>query len=337
VHRACGDLEAALQCLLRADDAMRIHMLPVHRSFHLTTIAHIRLQQGDVVGAAQTYQQAVDLSRRARHADGLAQALRLLGEMQFGLQQDAVAAANLSEAATLFAQLEDPIAQADMWTKVAIARERLAEWEAARCAWTTVLELRSSLGDPSGELAAREGIARAIRRVSPADAIAAFEHALSLATVLGQSSRQLALHNTLGILQWERGSYVDALRHYDAGLRLCRERGDRVHEGLMLNSMGVALTQLQRYDEARIVLEESVTLNRQTAERLLEAHALAALADVSVALGRHETAMECLEGALTLRRDLGDERGSADILRRLGELDVGRASRSIPSADEAAR
>jgi predicted ATPase/class 3 adenylate cyclase len=325
VHRASGNLEAALACLLRADEAMRVNMLAVHRSFHLTTIAHIRLQQGDVEAALQTYQQAVDLSRRARHAEGLAQALRLLGDVQFGLHQDAAAAANLAEAAVLFAQLEDPASQADLWAKVAIARERLGEWDGARDAWTHVLPLRKSLDDPAGELQAHEGVARAMRQVEPSSAIPTYEQALVLATLLGDGSRRLALHNTLGILHWERGAYLDALHHYDAGLRLCRKTGDRAHEGLMLNSMGVALTRLQRYDEARTVLEESAALNRETGERLLEAHALAALADVCARLGQAEGARGYLGAAAAIRRALGDEAGAVDLLRRVGEA---RASAS---------
>ena len=320
VHRACGDLDAALQCLLRADEAMRVKMLPVHRSFHLTTIAHIRLQQGDVAAALQTYQQAVDLSRRARHAEGLAQALRLLGEVQFALGRDAEAAANLAEAALLFAQLEDRPSQADLLAKVAQAREHLREWNAARDGWMAVLDLRKSLGDSPGELAAREGLALALRQIPDPDAIAAAEQALTLATVLGATSRQLSLHNTLGILHWERAAYVEALRHYDAGLRLCRDSGDRVHEALMLNCMGVALSSLRRYDEARIVLEESVALSRETGERLLEAHALAALADIAIALGHRAAAQECLAGALARRRELGDEPGATEMLRRLADL-----------------
>jgi tetratricopeptide (TPR) repeat protein/class 3 adenylate cyclase/tRNA A-37 threonylcarbamoyl transferase component Bud32 len=338
VHRACGDLDAALDCLLRSDEAMRIHMLPVHRSFHLTTIAHIRLQQGNVEAALQTYQQAVDLSRRARHAEGLAQALRLLGDVQFGLQQDAAAAGNLSEAAALFAQLEDRTSQADLWAKVAIARERLGDWRAAHAAWITVLDLRRTIGDSLRELDAREGVARALRQVAPVEAVPAFEQALALATVLGAASRQLALHNTLGILQWERGAFAEALRHYDAGLRLCRDTADRAHEGLMLNSMGVALTRLQRYDEARTVLDESVALNRRTGERLLEAHALAALAEVSMCRGRGGAALECLDTAIAIRRELGDEPAVAEMLSRRATVTASLSTIMNPRhADEAAR
>ncbi|MDQ3345599.1 MAG: tetratricopeptide repeat protein [Chloroflexota bacterium] len=320
VHRAVGDLDLALECLHKADAAMHAHMMPIQRSFHLTTIAHIRLQQGDVAAAIESYRQALELSRRARHADGLAQALRLLGELQFGMRQDAEAAAHLTEAAGLFAQLEDGASEVQAWTQVAMSRERLGDWPAARAAWTEVRRLRRTLGDRPGELDALEGLARAARRVaSPADAVPVFEEALLLALALGAADRQLALHNTIGILEFERGRYVAALEHYESGLRLCRDAGDRPHEGLMLNSMGVTLAHLHRHEEARTVLEESVALNRESGEQLLEAHALTALADVSLRIGRPEAAREYLEGALALREKMRDDTGAAALRQRLSQ------------------
>lgn len=321
VHRAVGDIDRALECLHRADDAMRLSLMPIQRSFHLTTIAHIRLQQGDVDAAMRTYQQAVDLSRRARHAEGLAQALRLLGELQLGMRQDAAAADHLSEAAGLFAQLEDRASEAHAWAQVATACERHGEWERAARAWTDVRRLRQALADRPGELDALEGSARAARRAaSPGDAVPAFEEALLLATSLGARDRQLALHNTLGILEWERGRFLDALAHYESGLRLCRDTGDRAHEGLMLNSMGVTLARLHRAEEARTVLEESVALNRATGERLLEAHALAALADVTLQAGRPELTCEYLEASLAIRNELQDDIGARAVRQRLDEV-----------------
>ena len=70
-----------------ADAELAQHLLPVQRSFHLTSIAHIELQQGRIDAAIATYQQAIELSRRARHAEGLAQSLRTLGEVLFELGQ----------------------------------------------------------------------------------------------------------------------------------------------------------------------------------------------------------------------------------------------------------
>ena len=108
VYRAMGDLDRALDCLSAERRVARVHLLPIQRSFHLTSIAHIQLQQGRIDAALETYRAAVDLSRRARHADGLVQSLRMLGNALLGLARYDEALPYLQEAAQLFAQLEDP-------------------------------------------------------------------------------------------------------------------------------------------------------------------------------------------------------------------------------------
>jgi tetratricopeptide (TPR) repeat protein/class 3 adenylate cyclase len=320
VHRARGDLAAALTCLRRADESARVHLLPIQRSFHLTSIAHIHLQQGRVDSALQTYQEAVALSRRARHAEGLAQSLRTLGEVLFGLRTGDDALPYLQEAAQLFAQLEDPISEAEMWNRAATILERARRPAEAADAWGRLRSLCQQLDDNRGKLDALEGIARATRQSeSPAASIAAFEAALDLASTLGDGRRALALHNTLGILEWARGGYVEALRHYERALLLVRAQGDDRQAGLILNSLGVTLTKLHRPEEARTALEESLALSRQTGERLLEAHALAALGQMSRNVGRVDRAVEYFEQSLEHRRALGDRAGEGWMLRRLAE------------------
>lgn len=80
-YRSLGDVGRALDYLSEADESARANMLPIQRSFHLTSIAHMHLQEGRVAESLRLYQEAVELSRRARHADGLAQSLRMLGEV----------------------------------------------------------------------------------------------------------------------------------------------------------------------------------------------------------------------------------------------------------------
>ncbi len=82
IHRGMGNLDATLDSLRLADQNSE-HLLPVHRSFHLTSIAHMELQLGHIDVAIRTYQQAIELSRRAHHAEGLAQGLRTLAEVLY--------------------------------------------------------------------------------------------------------------------------------------------------------------------------------------------------------------------------------------------------------------
>jgi len=321
VHRSLGNVAGALEYLERANAIARNHLLPIQRSFHLMAIAHVLLQRSQIEESLKTYKEAVALSRRARHADGLVQALRALGELLCGLGRDAEAAPCLEEAAALFGQLGDRAGQVEMWTRRASLLER-TDTTAAETAWNEVRALRARLGDTRGELEALEGIARAARRrcTTAAEAIPYAEAALTLACTLGERHREAALCNTLGILEWESGHYPQALRHYEQTLSLVRELGNRAHEGLALNSIAVTLVRLNRHEEARTVLEESIRLNRETGEQLLEAHALAALGDVWRAMSRFTAARECYEQSLGLRRVLGDRPGEGHLLQRLEDL-----------------
>jgi serine/threonine protein kinase/tetratricopeptide (TPR) repeat protein len=318
VHRARGNVGRALEYLQRADESARANMLPIQRSFHLTSIAHIHLQEGRLEESLRLYQEAVELSRRARHADGLAQSLRMLGEVLFAIGRDEEALSHLQDAAQLFAQIEDRDAEAVVRHHAAVVLERLAHPDALS-AWERVRELAQGAGDARAELIAMEGIARTTRRstATPDAAIGCFERALALAAQLGERQREAALHNTLGVMNWERGAYAVALAHYEAALGLMREQHDRVHEGLTLNSIGVTLARLRRYEEGRTALEEALAVNRVTGERLLEAHTLAALGDVAQALGRLEAAATSFEASLALRRELGDRRGEGWMLHHL--------------------
>jgi predicted ATPase/class 3 adenylate cyclase len=322
IYRDAGDPQRALQVLQRADELMRIHLLPIQRSFHLMAIAHIYLQQGQIERSLQTYRESIELSRRARYADGLVQSLRAYGEVLEGLRRDEEALPRLQEAASLFAQLEDPASEAQMWSRIGAVAERRENVAFALQAWRNMQQLCTQLGDVEGELLALEGIARAVRRSSgnTDQALHAAEAALALTVRLGAQGRELTIRNILGIMHWERGEYSRALGHYELALRLTRVLSDRVHEGLMLNSLGITLGRLNRHEEARTALEESVELNRATNQRLLESHALTALGDIHRTRRRPELARACYEQSLALRRALDDVSGEAQLIQRLSQL-----------------
>ncbi|HEX2443934.1 MAG TPA: tetratricopeptide repeat protein [Vicinamibacterales bacterium] len=310
VYRSMDDLDRALECLVQCDEVARTHLLPIQRSFHLTSIAHIHLQQGRIDAALETYHAAVDLSRRARHAEGLVQSLRMIGNALLGLARYEEALPYLREAAQLFAQLDDPAAEAEMWTGVARILERRSP-EGAADAWNVVLSLHRRRGDARGELDAREGVARALRSSGHGQAIAAFESTLALALTIGDHAREAAIRNVLGILEWERAQYGSALNHYEAALAVVRGQGRLGDEAVVLNSLGACLTKLGRHDEARTVLEESLAISRQIGLRPIEAHALAALGRMSLSAREPGRAIEYFGRAASVAAIAGDETFSA--------------------------
>ncbi|HEX6967030.1 MAG TPA: tetratricopeptide repeat protein [Gemmatimonadaceae bacterium] len=334
VHRALGHADLALQYLRSGEEHTRDFQLPIQRSFHLTAIAHIYLQQGLVEDSLRVYREAVELSRTARHADGLAQELRMLGEVLYGLGRYDEALPLFEEGTALLAQLEDRRGEALMWSRIAAIRERALAFAEASAAWEAARVLYRRMDDAAAELEALEGLARCARRQSSKSraAVPLYEEAIAHAAASGEHRREGSLHNQLGILYWELGRYVEALRQYEMGVRIFRELGDAVHEGLMLNSLGLTLCRLRRHEEARTVLEQGLSVNRKTGERLLEAHSLAALGEVYLGIGRLEDAATQYDAALAIRRAMDDRKGEGWMLHHLS-----RVRRAQGDAADAAR
>ena len=330
-HRDLGANDEALRLLERSCALAFERRLPIMASFGLPGIAQIQLGRGQVREALGTYRQAVELTRRARHAEGLAQSLRALGEVLFGLDRHAESIPHLRESAALYAQLEDRAMQASILRRMAVAHERCGQPEEAEGVWESIRVRCAAIGDIAGEALALEGTARCARQRGARDeAIARYEAALSRATHAGDVSQQISLRNTIGVLRWEAGSYADALRQYESALRLCRGAHDRVHEGLILNSLGATLHRLQRFDEARTALEEAIAVNRETRQRQLEAHAEGVLGRVLLEIGRVTEAARAIQRSLVARREVGDRRGEGWMQERLA-----RALRAEGRGDDA--
>ena len=281
IYRELGDTERAREYHQRADRVAIAARKPVLRSFSLMALASIALDEGATHEALRLYQELIEIGRKARHAEGLAQALRARGDVLLGMGQASEAVTHMTEAAGLFAQLQDT----------------------------------------ASELAAIEGMLSALPRDHATPEIEQWTvRALELAEALGDGRKQVSLRNTLGILAWERGDFSRALEHYERARELVRRTSQRADEGLVLNSLGVTLNRLGRHEDARRVLLESVALNETTGQRLLQAHALAALGETCAAAGHPGPARQYYEEAIAIRTDLGHADAAERLAGRVREL-----------------
>lgn len=339
IHRERGDRALALACLHRAGEAALAKRLPIQLSYHYTSVAHVHLLDGDIDESLRYYQEAVDLTRKAKYAPGLAQSLRIQGEVLLGLGRAAAAAGSLEEAAGVFAQLKDAENEALVWGKVAAAREQLGDSAGAMAAWSKAAALSRQVRNRAGELEALEGLGRNTRRQLPEPSLALphYHGALELALALGDRAAEGRLRNTIGILEWGRREYALALEQYERALAVYRDGDDPAHTGLILNSIGVTLAAMERWDQARERLDEAVTVNRRSGERLLEAHALAALGDVLIEQGDARQAEEHYGCSLELRRALGDRRGEGWMLHALAKTGLmdGRTEQAAERLEQA--
>jgi tetratricopeptide (TPR) repeat protein/class 3 adenylate cyclase len=317
-YRETGDVDRALPYLEHALAVAVEHQIPFVVGFVMPGIAHIQLAQDRTEEALATYRQLADISRRDRHAEGLAQALRGLGEVLVGLERFAEATPPLREAAALFEQLEDRDAKCAVEQRLAAAYEHVGEGELARQTWTQVRLHHQATANVAGESASLEALGRCARTEGDRpEAIANYRHAIAAADSLGDVRRLASLHNTLGLLHWESGQIPEALVSYTAALTRSRQGGDLVHEGLLLNTVAATLLRLGRTEEARASLEAAIGVNRETGERRLEAHSHATLGDVLLAAGQPSEARAAYEQSLALRPGFGDRRGEGWMHERI--------------------
>jgi len=345
IYRSLGDNEKALEYIDRAASHAGGSMLAVHRSYHLMSLAHLQLQEGQIEESLELYRQAVSVSRRASTADGFAQAQRVLGEVLVGLKRPAEALPHLLEAAETFDQLRDTESEAAMRQAAAKAFEAEGRLSEAASAWGRVRVLGERYHDDARVLTAWEAVARLFRSDDPERSLRLYHKAIQLARTLADAPRLASLSNSLAILYWRRDEHERALECYREALHVYKDLEDWVHAGLILNSLGVTLRDMGQTEEAVANLREALEVNRMTGERLLEAHSLAVLGELEHESGEYEAAVEHLEASLAIRRDLHDRPGAGWLLYRLARANSalgsvtaarGLAASAVEIADELA-
>lgn len=328
IYRELGDRAKGLECLHRAGAIAERKRLPIALAYHHTSLAHVHLQEGRIEESLSLYREAIDLTRKARYASGLAQSLRICGEVLVGLARHQDALPYLQEAAATFAGLGDVEGQGRMWSAIAAEEELLQHHVAAVAAWGKASLLLRQLGDGAGELAAVEGLARTTRVhvAEPSLALAHYQRGVRLAESLGADAAEGRMRNVMGILEWNRGEYAQALEHYERAHALFSGLGDEANAGLMLNSIGATLKVLGRTAEAEQRLREALQLHQRTGEVQLEGHALALIGDLLLDREDGEAAVGYYTRSLEIRRATGDRRGEGWMLQRVARCELARGA-----------
>jgi tetratricopeptide (TPR) repeat protein/class 3 adenylate cyclase len=320
VYRAMGDPDRALEYLYQCEELNRkTPAMAINTPFFYTGVARVLLEKGDVDQAVAMYREAVEHARRVGNAEGLPRVLRILGDVLVGLGRGPQALPCLREAAQLYAQLENPSEEGELWAKIGTAEAGLKNHGAAADAWDRARARRRERGDVTGELEAAEHRARGLREAGEDVQLtrAAFHDALDLAAQLEDRVKEGELLNALGILEWRVREYGEALDCYERAYALFKTLGDRARAGLALNSIGATLLCLNRVEDATQRLEEAVRLNREGGQELLEGHALGVLGDAYLAAGAMGSAVRSYEASLAIRRRIGDRRGEGWMLYNL--------------------
>jgi len=226
--------------------------------------------------------------------------------------------------------MEDRQTEAQLWSGIGEVHEKAANYPEAMAAWGKGRTISHQIDDPTMELEILEQMARFTRSQIPEPSLALqyYREALAIVQSTEDRAKESDLHNTMGIIEWERGNFGDALQHYEQALEALQLQEDSADAGLVLTSIGVTLHKLGRMDEAIDRLEHALRHNRAVGSKRLEGFALAALGDVHRDLNNLKDAITCYDRSLNIRRDIGDLRGEgwmqhhlANTYAKLGVLD----------------
>jgi class 3 adenylate cyclase/tetratricopeptide (TPR) repeat protein len=320
VHREQDALELALTQYRQAHEIFEQYHDRLMSSRAVVGIASIYRKQGKLRKSLSLYKDVVKVAREINFRQGLAHALRAVGEILLTLNKPQQAIEDLIESTNVFAELKDKHSEAEIWKTIGnIYEENLNAYDKAIGAWTKTKELQIKLNDFSSAIDTLERMAQLAKQQFSDSALALrfLQDALDIAVKIDNRKRQAKLLNTIGIIKWHQEAYTEALKNYEKAFDIYHELKDSAHEGLMLNSIGVTLHKLGHYEEALDHLQKAVELNHNAKEQLLEGHGLAATGDIYRDLGEHDRAINNYQASLEIRQKIGDHIGKGWMLHSL--------------------
>ncbi|HZR99364.1 MAG TPA: CHAT domain-containing tetratricopeptide repeat protein [Chloroflexota bacterium] len=270
-----------------------------------------RRDAGDLSGAVDYFQQALDLVRQRGERTAEQALLRALGGIYWRMEQYDQAAETYLQALDLARELNDRRAEGVIFADMADLAMELQQCDVALNGYRAALTIAEDLSDRPAERQAAYQVGMAYRCLGRyAENVAHWERALALAQELRQEPNVLLTLDNLGQLHLEYGRNEQALLTFGQLIPLARGHDDRVTEVDGLLGLATANRQLGRYGQARELLERaSAAVNGlgdqgsayETLARYRVAHELGALYRQ---LGQYATALSHYEQAVTLAYEI---------------------------------
>jgi len=280
-HGLAGDLEAQLAAASRAAEragALGAGLL----------VAQAYVQQ------AQTYR----LLGRLEEAE---RAARAALDIYAGLDDDAGAAAALTN-----------------WANVLFAR---GEIDAAADFYDQAYQRYRELEDSAGMAFSLNAKAILLRRQGALDdALELYRQAETLFRESGNLPGQANVENSIAAVLFERDALAAARQGFEQARATWDDLGDRLGSAASQHNVAVTLRLAGELEDSRKRFEEALETRRALGHKAGEARSLTGLASVLIDLGELAQADEHLSTARQLAEDVGDRAALADVLFWSGEL-----------------
>ncbi len=249
--------------------------------------------QEDPERAAMLLRQSLDLYRQLDPPDrqGIARALRELGNVAVGQSHHEEAAAYYEQSLALARELNDRLGISE--ALASLGRLAWIQGDSGRA----IALLEQSLG-LARETGNKRDIATRLQELGNVTlqqrdyrrTEALYKEGLALARELGDKLRIAALLNSLGEMARCQGDYDRAAALYEESLALFRELGSRVHNALILHNLAYVVLRQRDRRQAAAFFEESLVLYQKLKRKHGVIECLIGLAGVAASEGQQATA-----------------------------------------------
>jgi CHAT domain-containing protein/tetratricopeptide (TPR) repeat protein len=118
--------------------------------------------------------------------------------------------------------------------------------------------------------------------------------------------------------EFNKGNYADALDAFEQALTQYESEGDRTGMADALNGMGLSYVSLGNYPEALEQFDQALTIFEDTEDLEGQANVLNSLGSIYSSLGQPERSLSYLQDALSLRETVGATAAMGDSLHDIG-------------------
>ncbi len=258
--------------------------------------------QGDAKGARSRYEASLELARKSGDKPTLARLLYVLGAFEQEQANYQQAKTWLTEAETLFTELENKTSQARVLNSLANIWVDLGESDKARLPRLQSLELAKAVSDRF---------------------------------MIG-----IVLLNLGNDVSWQDDEQK-ATAYYEESLHMFRELGNKRMVSYVLINLGNSFYRQADLSKAQALMEESLAVQRAIGETGRVADVLRSLGNVSYQQGDWETAYRYYQESLTVCREQDDTWATIRVLNALADWHIAKrdyptACRALKEATELA-
>lgn len=154
-----------------------------------------------------------------------------------------------------------------------------------------------------------------------ADAIAAFEQALTIMQRLGYRSNEGILLSNIGAAYEAEGQFVKALDLDNQALVIAQQTGNTLGQAQTLTNIGNIYVEQGQYSKALTNFTQSLAMMNRLGDRASQGQILNSFGNVYRSQGKLTKALDAYNQALSIAHQLGDSRGEGLVLSNIGSVD----------------